>query len=118
MIITISEYGLVRMRLEVHTFDPELINALMERSTVPEGEALELGNDARLTYVRTFIGRVKHFPLIIYFEVEVLTEAGAATVSSWLFDLVGRRNIEKVLVDYQDIKMDAGLMSAALRRGR
>ncbi len=118
MIMALSKYGPVRMRLEVHTFDAELINALMEKGAVQEGEALELGRDARLTYVRTFVGRVKHFPQIIYFEVEVLSDTGAAMVSSWLFNMVGKRNIEKVMVEYQDVKMDAGLMAAVLNRGR
>ncbi len=94
------------MKLEIHTFDPELINAMMGRQDVPEGEVLELGGDARLVYVRTFSGRVKHFPRVIHFEVEILGDSGASTVSSWLSEHVGRNSIDRILVEYQDVKMD------------
>lgn len=93
------------MKLEVHTFDPELINALMRKPEVPEGEVLELG-EARLTYVRTFSRRVKHFPRIIHFDVELLGDGGPSIVSAWLFEQVGRHSIEAIIVDYQDVKLD------------
>jgi len=106
------------MKLEVHTFDPELICALMGKETVREGEVLELGGDARLVYVRTFTGRVKHFPQILHFEVELLSAQGPCAVSAWLFGQVGRRSIDRILVDYQDIRMDAARLGEALHRDR
>ncbi|MDW5562848.1 MAG: hypothetical protein SA339_06435 [Methanomassiliicoccus sp.] len=102
------------MKLEIHTFDPELINALMGKQPVLEGEVLELGSDACLIYVRTFSGRVKHFPYILHFEVVLLSEVGASSVSAWLFQHVGSRNVERVLVDYQDTKLDMGRMIGLL----
>ena len=104
------------MKLEVHTFDPELLCALMSVEPVPEGEMLELDGDARVVYVRTFTGRVKHFPQILHFEVELLNEKGPTSVSEWLFSHIGRRSIDRILVDYQDIRMDAARFRDALRR--
>jgi hypothetical protein len=46
------------MRLEVHTFDPELINVLMGREEVIEGDKLALSDGAHLVYERTFSRRV------------------------------------------------------------
>jgi hypothetical protein len=106
------------MKLEVHTFDPEFVNALMRKQPVPEGEVLELGSDARLVYVRTFSGRVKHFPQIVHFDVELLTDRGSGMISSWLFEHVGRRSIERILVDHQDIKLDVDRLRDALDRSR
>lgn len=102
------------MKLEVHTFDPELINVLMGRRQVSEGEVLELGSDARLVYLRTFSGRVKHFPRVIHFEVEILGDGGASAVSEWLFGHVGRNSIDRIMVDYQDVKMDLDRMRGIL----
>lgn len=102
------------MKLEIHTFDPELINALMNRQDVPEGEVLELGGVARLIYVRTFSGRVKHFPRVIHFEVEIIGDGGACTVSTWLSEHVGRSSIDRILVEYQDVKMDLDRMRCLL----
>lgn len=98
------------MRLEVHTFDPELLAILMGREDVREGEELSLSDDARLRYERTFSRRVKHFPLILHFSVDVGSDAGACEVVNWLFERVGKRNLEKIVVEYQDARMDAEQM--------
>jgi hypothetical protein len=102
------------VKLEIHTFDPELVNALMGRQEVPEGEVLEMGGDARLIYERTFTGRVKHFPRVIHFEVEILGDGGASTVSSWLSEHIGRKSIDRILVEYQDVRMDLDRMRRLL----
>ncbi len=98
------------MRLEVHTFDPELLTALMSREPVREGDELALSAQARLRYERTFSRRVKHFPIILHFSVEVDSDEGAGEVVSWLFERVGKRNLEKIVVEYQDARMDAEQM--------
>ena len=102
------------MKLEVHTFDPDLIFTLMGKELVPEGEVLDIDEDARLTYVRTFTGRVKHFPQILHFEVEMRSEEGPCKVVGWLFEQAGKRNIEKVMVEYKDVRMDAEQMRQLL----
>lgn len=102
------------MKLEVHTFDPELINVLMRKDAVPEGDSILLGEDVRLTFVRTFSGRVRHFPLILHFNVELLSEQGACRVVGWLFDMAGQRSLEKIMVEYQDVRMDAEQMKRLL----
>ncbi|MGE5379396.1 MAG: hypothetical protein ACM3L5_00815 [Candidatus Saccharibacteria bacterium] len=102
------------MKLEVHTFDPELINILMGREPVREGDELLLSGGARLVYERTFARRVKHFPLIIHFSVNVDSDQGACDVVKWLFDRVGKRNLEKIVVEYQDVRMDAEQMKYLL----
>ncbi len=106
------------MKLEVHTFDPELIYVLMGKGTVPEGCDLVLGGDAHLTFRRMFMGRVKHFPIILHFDVELLSERGACTVVGWLFERSAGRNVEKVVVEYQDVRMDASQMRILLGCGR
>ena len=98
------------MRLEVHTFDPELLTALMSREPVCEGDELALSARARLKYERTFSRRVKHFPIILHFTVEIDSDEGACEVVSWLFERVGKRNLEKIVVEYQDARMDAEQM--------
>jgi hypothetical protein len=106
------------MKLEVHTFDPELICVLMGMGSVPEGCDLALGDDAYLTYRRMFTGRVKHFPIILHFDVELRSERGACRVVDWLFERSTGRNVEKVVVEYQDVRMDAAQMRILLRCGR
>ena len=105
------------MRLEIHTFDPELLAVLMGRDTVKEGDELPLADGSTLRYERTFGRRVKHFPLILHFSVEIRSESGPADIAEWLFDRAGRRNIEKVLVDYQDARLDASLLQGLLQGG-
>jgi hypothetical protein len=99
-----------RMRLEIHTFDPELLGALMGREPVSEGDELAFGDQARLKYERTFSRRVKHFPLILHFSIDVGSDAGACEVVNWLFERAGQRNLEKIMVEYQDARMDAEQM--------
>ena len=106
------------MKLEVHTFDPELICVLMGMGAVPEGCDLALGDDAYLTYRRMFTGRVKHFPIILHFDVELRSERGACRVVDWLFERSTGRNVEKVVVEYQDVRMDAAQMRILLGCGR
>lgn len=98
------------MKLEVHTFDPELIAALMGKEDVSDGDELDLSDQAHLRYERTFARRVKHFPLILHFTVEVGSDQGACEVVAWLFERAGKRNLEKILVEYQDARMDAEQM--------
>lgn len=102
------------MKLEVHTFDPELICALMGKVTVPEGCDMVLDEDAHLTFRRMFKGRVKDFPIILHFDVELLSERGACMVVDWLFERSNGRNVEKVVVEYQDVRMDAAQMRILL----
>ena len=102
------------MKLEVHTFDPELICVLMEMGTITEGCTLVLGEDAHLIFRRMFTGRVKHFPIILHFDVELLSELGACKVVDWLFERSTGRNVEKIVVEYQDVRMDAAQMRALL----
>jgi hypothetical protein len=106
------------MKLEVHTFDPELITTLMGRKSVPEGDVLDLDQDARLIYIRTFTGRVKHFPQILHFEVELRSEEGPCKVVGWLFEKAGKKSIVKVMVEYKDVRMDAEQMRQLLGCGR
>jgi hypothetical protein len=98
------------MRLEVHTFDPELLGVLMGREPVNEGDELSFSDQSQLRYERTFSRRVKHFPLILHFSVDVSSDAGACEVVNWLFERVGKRNLEKIVVEYQDVRMDAEQM--------
>jgi hypothetical protein len=102
------------MKLEVHTFDPELLEVLMGKQSVNEGEVRTLGKDVQLTYLRTFSGRVKHFPFILHFDVYITSPDGPCKVVDWLFEQAGRRNIVKVMVEYQDVKMDAQQMRQML----
>jgi hypothetical protein len=102
------------MRLEVHTFDPELINVLMGKEQVKEGDELVLSDGAHLVYERTFARRVKHFPIILHFSVNVATDQGACDVVKWLFDKAGKRGLEKIMVEYQDVRMDAEQMRCLL----
>ncbi len=102
------------MKLEVHTFDPELLNVLMGRDEVQEGDSLILGEDAHLRYERTFSRRVKTFPRILHFTVEVGTDKGACAVVDWLFSRIGRRNLEKIVVEYRDVRMDSEEMRRSL----
>jgi hypothetical protein len=98
------------MKLEIHTFDPELLSMLMGREPVNEGDELSLNGGATLRYERTFSRRVKHFPLILHFSVEVDSDAGACEVVNWLFEHAEKRNLEKITVEYQDVRMDAEQM--------
>ncbi len=102
------------MRLEVHTFDPELISVLMDKEGVSEGDELVLSDLAHLRYERTFSRRVRHFPIILHFTVEIDSDEGACQVVAWLFDRIGKRNLEKIMVEYQDARMDAEQMRALL----
>jgi hypothetical protein len=106
------------MNLEVHTFDPELLCVLMNRQSVAEGCTMMLGGDAILTYRRTFRGRVKQFPSILHFEVELISDQGACQVVDWLFEVTKGRNVEKIMVDYQNVRMDAVQMRSLLDCGR
>jgi hypothetical protein len=98
------------MKLEVHTFDPELLTVLMSREPVSEGDEMVLSARARLRYDRTLSRRVKHFPLILHFTVEIDSDEGACEVVAWLFERAGKRNLEKIVVEYQDARMDAEQM--------
>ena len=96
------------MKLEVHTFDPELLILLMGKDPVAEGDELRLSENASLRYERTFSRKVKHFPIILHFSVGVSTAEGADQVVNWLFERAGKRNLEKIVVEYQDTRMDPG----------
>jgi hypothetical protein len=54
----------------------------------------------------------------VHFDVELLTDRGSGMISSWLFEHVGRRSIERILVDHQDIKLDVDRLRDALDRSR
>jgi hypothetical protein len=101
------------MKLEVHTFDPDLLSSLMGSEAVREGDSLTLDH-ARLIYERTFARRVKVFPSIIHFTVEVGDDKGACAVVEWLFSHVGKMNLEKIVVEYKDVRMDAEEMRRTL----
>jgi hypothetical protein len=98
------------MKLEVHTFDRELLSVLMGKETVSEGDELALSDKARLRYDRALSRRVKHFPIILHFTVEIDSDEGACAVVTWLFERVGKRNLEKIMVEYQHARMDAEQM--------
>ncbi len=103
--------------MEVHTFDPELLVVLMGEGAVPDGRTVTLGEDAQLTFCRMFRGRVKAFPIVLHFEVELRSDQGACRVVDWLFERCTGRNVEKVMVEYQDVRMDAAQMRQLLGCG-
>jgi hypothetical protein len=102
------------MKLEVHTFDPELLNLLMGKDEVLEGDSMTLNENALLKYERTFSRKVKAFPRILHFTVEVGNDEGACAVVDWLFNQVDKRNLEKIVIEYRDVRMDAEEMKRLL----
>lgn len=102
------------MRLEVHTFDPELLTRMMEKDPVPEGLVATISSEASLRYERTFSRRVKEFPRILHFAVDVASEEGACHVVEWFLERTSGRSVEKVVVEYQDVRMDVQEMKRLL----
>lgn len=105
------------MRLEVHTFDRELLSRLMGQEEVPEGSELSL-EGVRLRYERTFTGRVRAFPQILYFDIEVRSDEAASAAVDWFMGRTSGRAVEKVVVSFEDTRMDAQEMRRLLCQGK
>jgi|GEM_PF-2696694 len=105
------------MRLEVYTFDRELPSLLMGPEPSEGAEVIPC-DGARLRYERTFAGRVRDFPQIHYFDVEVRSEQAAATVVDWFMERTRGRAMEKVVVNFENTRMDAQEMRRLLCSGK
>ncbi len=105
------------MRMEVHTFDNELANYLLGREELRGGEGVDISPHAHLRYERTFTRRVRTFPLILHFSLEVESEEGAREAAEWLTSCCCNKNVEKVVVEYRDIPLDVQALTGAFTSG-
>lgn len=63
-------------------------------------------------------GQGQALPVHLHFDVDLLSERAAYHVVEWLFGATNGRNVEKIAVGYQDVRMDAEPMRILLDCGR
>ncbi len=101
------------MRLEIHTFDRELLSYLFEREEVSQGEELKLPG-CSLKYDRTFSPRVVHFPQIIHFEVLIGEREGASNLAEWMYCRLKKKQVERLVIDSSDIAFEPACVRKVL----
>ena len=101
------------MKLEIHTFDKELLTFMFAKENVLEGEQIILPGVV-LKYDRTLIRKVVHFPRIIHFELEVTNNDGPSNFAEWMNCRLKKKQVERILVESTEIPFDEASIRTAL----
>ncbi len=101
------------MKLEIHTFDKELLPFLFQKEVVSPGEEVRLPG-CSLKYDRTFSPRVVHFPQILHFEIELRDEEGPSNLVEWMKCRLKKKQVERLLIDSVEVPFEAANMKRIL----
>ena len=102
------------MRLEIHTFDKDMLPYLFGKEEIGQGEEIKLLG-CSLKYDRTFRPRVIYFPQIIHFEVQINDIEGPSSLAEWMNCHLRKKQVERLMIDSSDVIFEIARVKKVLK---
>ena len=101
------------VRVEIHTFDKELLAHLFGAESVQPGDEIKEPGFL-LRYERTFARKVIHFPQILHLCLYLSDKSSSQHAAAWLMSHLKKKQVEKLALDGVEVQFDASAIASQL----